>query len=100
MDDFELIKGCISGDKKSWDCFVEQFSRLIYDSIRRTFRKYGANLNEDVIDDLHNDVFLALLDSGYHKLRSFEGRNGCTLASFVRTIAVNKTIDYWRRLRP
>lgn len=100
MNDFELIKGCTAGDKQSWDCFVEQFSRLIYDSIRRTFRKYGANFNEDIINDLHGDVFLSLLDNGYRKLRSFEGRNGCTLASFVRIIAVNKTIDYWRRLRP
>lgn len=100
MDDFELTRSCISGDKKAWDYFVERFSRLIYDSIRRTFKKYGANLNEDIIDDLHNDVFLALLDNDYRKLQSFEGRNGCSLASFVRTIAVNKTIDYWRRLRP
>src|SRR3989338_7605358 len=99
MDDFELIKGCITGDKASWDYFVEQFSRLIYDSIHRTFRKYGANLNEDVINDLHGDIFLSLLDNDYRKLRSFEGRNGCSLASFIRIIAVNKTIDYWRRLK-
>lgn len=100
MDDFELINGCISCDKKSWDIFVERFTRLIYDSIIRTFKKYGAEINQDLIDDLHNDVFVFLLDNQYKTLKAFEGRNGCTLASYIRTISVRKTIDYWRRLKP
>ncbi|MBI3617737.1 MAG: SIMPL domain-containing protein [Candidatus Omnitrophica bacterium] len=100
MDDFELIKGCIAGGKRFWDVFVEQFTRLIYDSIIRTFKKYGAEINQDIIDDLHNDIFVFLLDDQYNALKAFEGRNGCTLASYIRTIAIRKTIDYWRRLRP
>jgi len=100
MDDFELIQGCISGDKKAWDDFVDRYSRLIYDSIIRTFRKYGADFNKDVLDDLHNDVFVKLLDSDYKALRIFEARNGCKVATYIRTISVRKGIDFLRRIKP
>ena len=100
MNDFELIQGCISGDKDSWDQFAERFSRLIYDSILRTFRKYGKDIDNDTVDDLHNDVFVSLLDNQYKALKIFEGRNGCQLASYIRTISVRKTIDFLRKLRP
>ncbi|MDP8259643.1 MAG: sigma-70 family RNA polymerase sigma factor [Candidatus Gygaella obscura] len=100
MEDFELIKGCVSGDKESWNTFVEQYTRLIYDSIIRTFRRFGARIDNDIIDDLHNDIFVVLLKDNYRVLREFEGRNGCSLASYIRTIGVRKTIDYWRKQRP
>jgi len=100
MDDIDLIQGCISGDKNSWDIFAERFSRLIYDSIIRTFRKYGADFNQDILDDLHNDVFVALLDNDYRAIRAYEGKNGCKLASYIRTIAVRKTIDFLRKIKP
>lgn len=100
MEDSELIKGCVSGDKRYWDAFVEQYSRLIYDSIIRTFKKFGVSVINDVIDDLFNDVFLALLKDQCKVLREFEGRNGCTLASYLRTISVRRTIDCWRKQRP
>lgn len=100
MDDFELIEGCVLGNKQCWDEFVEKFSRLIFDSILRTFRKYGANINNDVIDDLHNDIFVILLKGQCKALKEYEGRNGCSLASYLRTISVRRTIDYLRKQRP
>ena len=100
MNDFELIQACVSGDKKSWDEFVDRFSRLIYDSIIRIFRKYGSDFDKDILDDLHNDVFVSLLDNNYKALRVFEGRNGCKVASYIRTISARKAIDFLRRIKP
>lgn len=100
MDDFELIKGCISGDKKCWDAFVTQYTRLIYDSIIRTFSRIGESVANDLIDDLHNDVFIRLLDKQCKALREFEGRDGCSLASYIRTISVYTAIGYLRKLKP
>jgi RNA polymerase sigma factor (sigma-70 family) len=96
MDDFELIKRCISGDKESWDCFVEQFTRLIYDSVIRTLRQCGQEGAWELVNDLYQDIFLSLLEDRYKALREFKGRNGCRLAHYLRTIAVRKTIDHLR----
>lgn len=99
MNDLILIRSCLGKEKKAWDNFIDQFSKLVYSSIIGAFNKYGAKINDDDIDDLHNDVFLAFLEDDFHVLRIFEGRNGCSLASYIRTIAVRKTIDYLRRLK-
>ncbi len=100
MDDFNLIRNCIAGDKKSWDQLVEKFGRLIYDSIIRTLRKFGRQVRQEDLEDLHQNFFTDLLDNDHKVLKQFEGRNGCSLASYLRVIAVRKTIDYLRALTP
>lgn len=95
-----LLQRCLSGEKQAWDEFVKQYSRLVYDSIIRTFNRFSSFRENDVIGDLHNDVFLALLKDQYQALRRFEGRNGCRLASYIRTISVNITINYLKRKKP
>lgn len=97
MNDFELIQGCIGGRKESWDTFVSQYSSLIYDSIKRVFRKYNIRISEDIIGDLHNDIFIILLKDQSRALKKFEGRNGCSLASYIRTIAVNRAVNYLKK---
>lgn len=99
-NDRALIRGCVRKDKKSWDLFVEQFSDLIYDSILRTFRQFGHHADLDLCDDIHNDVFVRLMENHCQALKLFEGRNGCQLPHYLRTIAVRKTIDFLRRLKP
>ncbi len=100
MNDFELIRQCVDKDKKTWDLFVEKFSRLIYDSIIQTFKCYGRYVETGSVADLHNDIFLFLLENDCRALRAFRGANGCKLSHYLRTIAVRKTIDYLRRLKP
>jgi len=99
-DDFSLIRGCTSGDKKSWDEFVERFSRLIYDTIIRTFHQYGSRPRPEVLEDLFQDFFRVLLENDGKVLRMFQGRNGCTLASYLRVVASGKAIDFLRTLKP
>ena len=95
-DDVALIQRCVTGDSQALEEFVERFSRLIYDSTLRTLRLYGISGARDLVADLHNEVFVVLLDRECKALREFEGRNGCRLASYLRTIAVRRTIDFVR----
>jgi RNA polymerase sigma factor (sigma-70 family) len=99
MDDFELIKRCVSGNKAAWDCFVERFTRLIYDSVIRTLRRCGHQVEQELVNDLHQDIFVSFLEDRYKALREFKGRNGCRLAHYLRTIAVRKTVDHLRGSR-
>ncbi len=98
ISDAELISKLLLGDKKTWDEFVVAHSKLVYSFIQATFRKYGARIQKESVDDLHNDVFLGFVEDNFRRLRQFEGR--CSLASFVRTRTVNLTIDHLRGIKP
>lgn len=56
-----LLAGCISGDKASWNAFVLQYSALVYHTVRKTFATYHAEFNSDLIDDLFQEFFLAIV---------------------------------------
>jgi RNA polymerase sigma factor (sigma-70 family) len=99
LDDFQLIQGCLTADNRSWEEFVDRYSDLIYDTILRTFREHGCATQNKDIEDLHNDIFVFLLEDRCRALRLFEGRNGCRLGHYLRTITIRKTIDHLRRRR-
>jgi RNA polymerase sigma factor (sigma-70 family) len=89
-----LIKGLVSGNKEDWDEFVDVFSRLIY----KTFHAPSFRFSKEEIDDLFNDFMILMLKDNFRKLRLFEGRNNCSLPSYLRKIAVNLAIDRQKRL--
>lgn len=95
--DLTLLQRCIQGERRAWVEFVERFSRYVYFLIQRTDAKYGAGLTEADVADAHNDVFIAFVEDDKRRLRAFEGRNGCSVRSWVRLIAIRKTLDLLRR---
>lgn len=99
MTDLEFIQKCVKGDKQSWDEFVDKYSRLIYNYIYSVLNSAGSQLPQDNISDIFQEIFLSLVKDNFKKLKSFQGRNGCSLASWLRQVAVNRSIDYLRRLK-
>jgi len=101
MDDLEFVRKCTKGDKQSWEVFVNKYSRLIYNYICSVLKVKGIDLLfNDNVNDLFQEVFLMLTENNFKKLKSFKGKNGCSLASWLRQIVINRTIDYVRKLRP
>jgi RNA polymerase sigma-70 factor (ECF subfamily) len=98
-DDRLLLARCLTGDRQAWERLISDKSRLVYYAIRRTFQSKAVSFEEEEIEDLHNEVFTGLFANGCHKLRSFEGRGGCTLASWIRLIATRTTLTYLSRSR-
>jgi len=92
-DDARLLRGCLEGRREAWDELVERYSPYIYFLIHATLRKHARGGDDDTVDDVHNDVFLALLEDDMKRMRSFRGDNGCTLRSWIRIITINRTID-------
>jgi len=92
-----LIGGCLRGDKSAWDGFVQQYSNLVYHTIRKTFALHHAKLDDYVIEDLFQEFFVAILRDDFKKLRQFKGEHGCTLASWLRLVAASLTIDFLRK---
>ncbi len=99
MNDLEFVRGCLKGDKQSWIEFLSRYSRLIYNYIYSVLAVKGRNFSSDQVEDIFQDIFHALIKDNYKKLSTYQARNGCSLASWLRQVTVNFTIDYLRRLK-
>ena len=101
MDDLEFVQKCVKGDKLAWDEFVDKYSNLIYHYIHSVLKLKGVSLpSKDTVPDLFQDFFILLTKDNFKRLKSFKAKNGCSLASWLRQIVVNYSIDYVRRLKP
>mgnify|MGYP001595754270 CR=1 FL=1 len=100
MNDLEFVRKCVKGDKRTWNEFVEKYSSLIYNYIHSVLKIKGRTFTQDNINDLFQEIFLSLAKDNFKKLSSFQARNGCSLASWLRQVTVNFTIDYVRKLKP
>jgi RNA polymerase sigma-70 factor (ECF subfamily) len=100
MDDLKFVQACVKGDKQSWNEFLSRYSRLIYNYIYSVLAVKGRSLLEEQIEDIFQEIFYSLIKDNYKKLSTYQGRNGCTLASWLRQVTINFTIDYLRKLRP
>jgi RNA polymerase sigma-70 factor (ECF subfamily) len=101
MGDLDLIQECVKGNKQAWDDFVDTYSRLIYNYIRLILKqKKPGLLTRENICDIFQDIFVCLSKDNFKKLNSFKAKNGCTLASWLRQVSVNFTLDYVRKSKP
>jgi RNA polymerase sigma factor (sigma-70 family) len=96
-DEKEIYIGCCKGDRSAQEAFVRRFSNLVYSTVLQTCKARGAEGPDLNPDDLHNTVFLRLLERRCRRLRQFKGKNGCSLASWVRVITVRTVIDHLRQ---
>lgn len=101
MDDLAFVQECAKGDRKSWEAFVNKYSRLIYNYIHAVLRAKGIDfLTAQNTNDLFQEIFLLLVKDNFKKLKSFKAKNGCSLASWLRQLVINHTIDHVRKVRP
>jgi len=101
MGDLEFAQRCVKGDKSAWDEFVERYSRLVYNYIHSVLKLKGINSSDPQdLRDIYQEVFLSLTKDNFRKLKSFKGLNGCSLASWLRQVVINLTLDYLSRGKP
>jgi RNA polymerase sigma factor (sigma-70 family) len=100
MDDLRFVQACVKGDKQYWNEFLSRYSRLIYNYIYSVLTAKGRSLAEEQIEDVFQEIFYSLIKDNYRKLSTYQGRNGCSLASWLRQVTINFTIDYLRKLKP
>ena len=94
--DRDLLDACFEGNRGAMEEFIRKFSKLVYYSIHQSFKVKGFSPDPDEVDDLYGDVFLSLFERDFARLKKFEGRNDCSLASWIRLIAARRTVDYFR----
>lgn len=100
MDDLKFVQGCLKGNKQFWSEFILRYSRLIYNYIYSVLSVKGYGIPTDQVEDIFQEIFQALIKDNYRKLSTYQGRNGCSLASWLRQVTINFTIDYLRKFKP
>ncbi len=91
--DKELLDACIQGSEKAWDVFVNKYTNLIYHTIRQVLNTYRIELRTQQKNDIHNNLLLFLIKDDYKKLRQYEGRNSCSVSSWLRVVTSNFVLN-------
>jgi RNA polymerase sigma factor (sigma-70 family) len=100
MYDLKFVQGCLNNNKQSWSEFILRYSPLIYNYIHSVFSVKGRSISVEQVEDIFQEIFHALIKDNYRKLSTYQGKNGCSLASWLRQVTINFTIDYLRKLKP
>ncbi|MCQ9205671.1 MAG: sigma-70 family RNA polymerase sigma factor [Omnitrophica bacterium] len=93
MNEIKLIDRCLKKDKKAWDLFVQQYSKLIYWAIRKRSAASSFELSQDDINCIFQQVFLSILEGN----KLLQLKDGKAIAGWLTIIAFNKTVDFMRR---
>jgi RNA polymerase sigma factor (sigma-70 family) len=95
--DRRLLEQCISGDRGAGEAFVRKFSDLVYRSIQYTLTVKHIRFSHNDLEDLHNTVFLKLFEDNCKKLRQYRGKNGCSLANWIRIVTTRIVLNHIRK---
>ena len=96
QEERRLLSKCLDEDREASEVFVRRFSGLVYHSVRQTLVAKGIPFSREDIEDLHNTIFLNLFENRGRKLSQYQGKNGCSLASWLRVVAVRTVLNRLR----
>ncbi len=92
-----LVDHCISGRQDAWKEFLRRFGPLVRGIIIRKLSSLGlANAKSDA-DDIFQEVLKDLVESDCRALSSIRDRE--KIESWLCAIALNKTVDFFRKRR-
>jgi len=92
-----LLCRCFSGDTEASEILVRQFSDMVYRTVQYTLMSKHVHFTIHDLEDLHNTVFLQLFEKDCKKLRLYQGKNGCSLASWIKLITVRIVLNHLRK---
>jgi RNA polymerase sigma-70 factor (ECF subfamily) len=92
----DLIQRCAtSHDTQAWYEFIRRFHPLIAGVIARTAMRW-TTASADLVDDLVQETYLKLCTEECRQLRQFTSRHENALYGFLKTVAYNVTVDYFK----
>lgn len=95
VDEKALLEAVFVNEAGAFARLLERYRPLIYS----VFAAPGLDFPRDFHDDLFQSFVLALRGGDYRKLRAFEGRNDCSLATFLQVVATRFALDERRKFR-
>jgi len=97
LDDADLLRRCIAGEKPAWDLLVRRHVGVMYAMVTRLLPpRTVEGVNPDA-EDVVQAAFLKLWEDGRRPLRSFQGRS--RLSTWLVAVARREALDRLRRDR-
>ena len=92
-DEKDLLERVIGEQPGAFDEFLERYRALVYSVL------YGKGFGfpSDYMDDIYQSFVVALTKDNYRKLRAFQGRNNCSLATFLQVVTTRFALDELRK---
>lgn len=97
QNDRRLLDACFSGDRAATETLVRRFSGVVYHAVRAVLAMKDIWFADENIRELHNSVFLHLFDRNCKKLKQYTGKNGCSLATWIRVVTVRVVLNETRK---
>ncbi len=94
-DEKELLERVFHGEPGAFEQLLARYQTLFYS----VFSAPGLDFPRDFLDDLYQGFVIKISAHDYKKLRQFEGRNACSLATFLQVVATRFALDERRRFR-
>jgi len=94
-DDRNLINRCLAKDPEAWSILTARYSTLISVSIKSRLRKCGFNLGSPEIEDIKQDVLMALWKQALLE----KVKNRRNISYWLSIVSGNIAIDHMRKKR-
>ncbi len=92
----ELLKVCVTqAGAEAWEEFVRRFQPLIAGVVARTAMRW-TDVSAGLVDDLVQETYLKLCTDEFRRLREFENRFEDAIYGFLKAVAYNVTMDYFK----
>ena len=92
-DEKLLIDRVLAAEEGAFDDFLTRYRALIYSVLY----KRGFGFPHDYLDDIYQSFILAVAKDDFRKLRAFQGRNNCSLATFLQVVTTRFALDELRK---
>ena len=97
--DEELVAGMLLNNRAAWKVFQTKYDRLIMRCITKVTRRFASLVSPDDVREIYSTLYVSLLASDMHKLRSFDPMRGNRFSSWIGLLAINAAYDYLRGLK-
>src|SRR5262245_58380335 len=92
----DLIYQCVSSkSSEAWQEFIRRFQPLIAGVVARAAARW-IGVSHSLIDDLTQETYLKLCTDEFRRLREFQSRHEDAIYGFLKVVAYNVTLDYFK----
>jgi len=96
-EDQLLTEDLINGTAGAWERFIERFSGFVHAVARRLLLSRGAGATNADVEDVAENVFIALMEKDYHLLRRYNPSH--KLSTYLGVICRTQAHRWLRRKR-
>jgi len=96
--DLALVRRCVAGEPGAWREFVDSFGPTVRALARRYLKLHGRNPDSSELDDVAQEVFLAVTRRDYRLLRNYDPTY--TFKTYLGVITRTEVHRVLRKRRP